>query len=116
MIEDLDDMIHSEGYQIYANETVYSLQDHCINGDYDTDADTMDEYNSEGMFGVTHNDVITSYRNYLNSNYREIIGDCECDDEIADDCEMCQMYKDIIKEIDDLEKWHIDNGSIGEII
>ena len=114
MIENLDDMIHSEGYQNYASDTVYSLQDHCINNNYyDTDPDTMDECNSEGMFGVTHNDVIKNQRNYLNNNKREMFGPCDCDD---DTCEACASYAYIDNEINELEEWHIENGSINEII
>jgi hypothetical protein len=106
-------MIDSQEYQVYASESVYSLQDHCINSNYDTDADTMDEYNSEGMFGVTHNDVIKNQRDYLNNNKRELFGTCDCDD---DACEACVKYAYIDKEIDELHDWHLKNGSLDEII
>lgn len=119
MIECLDDLIRSEGYQVYANESVYSLQDHCINPlHYDTDSDTMDEYNKSGMFGVTHNDVIENERQYLSSNRNELLGRCECEylENENEKCEPCQRYDEIEQEINELYDWHVKNGSIDDII
>jgi hypothetical protein len=117
MIECLDDMIKSEGYQNYASDTVYSLQHHCIHPrKYNTSPETMEAHQIDGMFGVMHDDVINNMKEYLDSHYREITGECECIDESDSECEMCNLYKKIVHEIDDLENWHIDHGSIGDII
>ncbi len=100
-IKTLKDLINSEEYQIYASETVHSIQDHCINpNQYDTDVDTMEEHNENGMWGVTHNDTIQNWRDYLNNVL-------DLDEEITEAIE---------KEIDECEQWHIDNESIEDII
>jgi hypothetical protein len=61
----------------------------------------------------SHNDIIQNQRNYLNNYKREMFGPCGCDD---DTCEACVKYNYIDNEINDLEDWHIENGSINDII
>ena len=97
-IKNLDDMINSESYQIYESKTLLNPQHHMINNT-DVDADLMEEYNADGMFGVSHSDFIECWRDYLNdSNIDETTQEA------------------INKEIDECENWHIKNGSINNII
>lgn len=117
MIDNLGDMLKSEGCQNYASETVYNLQDHCINPrKYNTSPETMENYQNEGLHGVTQDDVIQNMKEYLDSHYREINGNCECDDESDNECVQCNAYKKIVHEIDELEKWFVDRGMEGDMI
>lgn len=85
-IEDLQDLIDSEDYQNYQSDTLFNLQYHIIN-DTDIDVDKMIEANKNGEFGVTHQDFIDNWRDYLENSDK-------IDDEIKENIE---------KEIDKLE-------------
>jgi len=100
MIKTLDDLIGCEEYSSYSSETVYSIQDHCINGShYETDVDTMVEHNEDGMFGVTHGDVIQNWRDFINGL------------NLSD-----KVLTTINQEINDCEEYHIKNNTYDEII
>ena len=82
----LDKMIHTEDYQIYENETVMSLQHRIINHRY---------YNDINL--VTHSEIIDCMSEYV-------------------DIYIDNLRDTLNKEINQLETWHIENGSIDHIV
>ena len=101
-IKTLDDLIRSDGYQIYESETLLNIQYHIINNT-DINVDEMIEANANGCFGVSHSDFIECWREYL--------GHIIDDENIAE-----SVGESISQEIDDCENWHSDNSSLYDII
>jgi len=97
-ITTLDELVHSDDYEVYQSETLLNPQFHIINNT-EVDVDMMLKYNAEGMYGVTHSDFIECWREFLST--------LDLDDDIEDS---------ITKEIDACEKWHEDNNSLYTLI
>jgi len=94
-INNLDDMLKSESYQIFESGTLLNIQYHCVNNTYDIDIDNMIKANNEGNFGVTHSDFIQCWKEYLDSTHFSQ-----------------KVLKKIESEINKTEKWHKLNNSL----
>jgi len=105
-------MLDSEDLQSYQSDTVYNTQYHIINNP-DKDIDKMIEANENGLFGLTHGEIINSWRDFLDNLS---VFDPDYDDEedfISGKYDLHQeVYNKIIVEIEECENWHYKNDSI----
>jgi translation elongation factor EF-Ts len=112
-IKTLNDLLQSNGYQIYESDTLLNIQYHIINTDKDIDA--MIDANTNGDFGCTHSEFIDTWREYLNTltvydpAYNEV-------DEMNDYDIDQQTYNSIAAEIDKCEAYHIEQNTIDQFI
>ena len=91
----LNDMLNSDSYQRWENSRLGN--DLFINDP--KRAARIHEYAEEGLDGSTHDEVIQDWRDY--------IADADLPD--AD-------KESLMEEVDAAEQWHIDNGSITDVI
>jgi len=91
----LNDMLNSNAYQRW--ESVRLGNDLFVNDP--ERAARIHEYSKEGLDGSTHDEVIQDWRDY--------IADADLPD--AD-------KESLLAEVDAAEQWHIDNGSITNVI
>ena len=92
----LDDMIRSDEFYSWDNERVNALG--LNNADWER-LDRIEEYAEIASDGETHAEKIESWRDFL-----------------ADLTLPEKIRERIVCEIDNVEKWHIENGSLNEVI
>jgi len=112
----LSQMLESEEFQAYQSNTILNIQYHIVNNT-GVDVDQMIINNSVGNFGLSHQDFIENWRDFLNSLN---VFDPEVDelgDYLGGKYDLHQsVYNTIMTEIENCENWHIKNGSINQII
>ena len=106
----LSDLIQSDAFQMFQSDK--SGNDLFINDP--ERAERIYDAASEGGDGSTHYENIEDMREFLDRlsifdpDYEEPEAEKDFDIHFFD-------YANIAKEIDDLEKWHIENGSIDKV-
>jgi len=91
----LNDMLNSDAYQRWEGSRLGN--DLFINDPQR--AARLHEYSAEGLNGSTHDEVIQDWRDYIA------------------DADLPESDKDsLLTEVDAAEQWHIDNGSITNVI
>ena len=98
MIKTLQNIIDSDQYQAYQNDTLLNPQYHIINDTW-IDVDNMLEANQNGEFGVSHSDFIDCWIDYLET--------LELDDKV---------YTSIMKEIIKVQAYHTEQNTIDCLI
>ncbi len=91
----LTEMLNSDDYQRWESDRLGN--DLFINDS--ARAARLHEYAEEGLNGSTHDEIIQDWRDYL-----------------ADAVLPDSVKESLLKEIDAAEEWHIENGSINNII
>lgn len=114
-ISNLNEMLDSQELQAYQSDTLFNIQHHILNTD--VDVDNMIEANEMGNFGLTHQNFINSWREFLDTLK---IFDPEFD-ELEDYLDKKYDLHDsvlqlILKEIDKCEQYHIAQNTINEEI
>jgi len=101
---DLEGMLRSERYTNFAGDTLYNIQYHILNPyKFRLSVDERIAYMNEGWFGVTHEEVINNWDDFLDTLKVEV--------EISH-----AMLINIQREIKDKLDWHIKHGTINQII
>ncbi len=91
----LNDMLNSDAYQRW--ESVRLGNDLFINDP--ERAARIYEYAEEGLNGSTHDEVLQDWRDYIaDANLPDVV------------------KESLLAEVDAAEQWHIDNGSITDVI
>ena len=107
--QSLESLYRSQEYE-------YFISDKLGNQLFMTDperAERLDVYAADGCNGSTHAEIIGDWREFLESLKSF---DPEFDDEEGEYDITMEQYRKIAAEIDDCEKWHIENKSIDTII
>lgn len=92
----LDDMIRSDEFYSWDNERVNALG---LNSEDWEHLDRIEEYAEIASDGETHAEKIESWRDFLS------------------DLTLPEKIRErIVGEIDNVEKWHAENGSLNEFI
>lgn len=114
-ISSLDELLNSKELEDYQSDTLFNIQHHILNTD--VDVDNMIKANEIGNYGLTHQNFIDSWREFLDTLR---IYDWRCDDledyldgkyDMHD-----SILQSILKEIDECEQYHIAQNTINEEI
>ncbi len=114
-ISNLNEMLNSEEFQAYQSDTLFNIQHHILNTD--VDVDNMIEANEMGLFGLTHQHFIDSWREYLDTlrifdpEFDDLEGYLDGEYDLHD-----SVLQSILKEIDKCEQYHIAQNTINQEI
>lgn len=98
-IKTLDELIHSTDYDTHKAETLLNTQWYILNGAGIDEIDHMESLQAKGMFGVTHDQVMENWDDYLQT--------LDLDGETSDN---------ISREIDVKKLYHHKHGTLDEFI
>lgn len=112
-INNLKEMINSKEYQVYESETLLDIQYHIINTD--KDINEMITANHNGNYGCSHQEFIDTWKEFLNTL---LVYNPEYNEpEEINDYDITQYtYDTILNEINEREQYHINAGTINQII
>ena len=121
-ISNLNDMLDCKELEAYQSDTLFNIQHHILNTD--VDVDNMIEANEMGNFGLTHQNFIDSWREFLDTlkifddmEERFFYNPYQIEDYIDGEYDLHDsVLQSLLKEIDECEQYHIGQNTLNQEI
>ncbi len=114
-ISNLNELLDSKELEAHQSDTLFNIQYHILNTD--VDVDNMIKANKIGNYGLTHQNFIDSWREFLDTlrifdpQFDELEGYLDGEYDLHN-----SVFQSILKEIDKCEQYHIAEDTINDEI